>query len=420
MHAASFAIHTLGCKLNYAESSSLARQLACQSMTLKKWEEEADIYILNTCSVTQNADKECRQIIEQIHRKFPASFVVVVGCFAQLKPQDIANIPGVDLVLGAAEKFNLPAYLGTLAKTQTQIHGCALDDAQDFVAAFSYQGRTRSFLKIQDGCDYTCSYCTIPMARGKSRSGSAEHIRKSAQILAEKGIKEIVLTGVNIGDYGTVAKKRAPQALLHLLRNLDQHTDIPRYRISSIEPNLLTNDIIRFVASSAHFMPHFHIPLQSGSDKILALMRRRYQKKLYENRIRYIQQFIPDCAIGADVIVGFPGESDADFEETYQFLSDLSISYLHVFTYSERAGTEALNIQPSVPLALRKERNKRLRLLSMEKQETFKRRFTGTTRAVLFEQGDAHKIEGYTDNYIKVSAAFKADLENQIIDWKLC
>ncbi|MBD0376810.1 MAG: tRNA (N(6)-L-threonylcarbamoyladenosine(37)-C(2))-methylthiotransferase MtaB, partial [Flavisolibacter sp.] len=415
------AFHTLGCKLNYSETSTLARQLENEGFLKKDFDDMADVYIINTCSVTENADKECRQLVRRIQRKAPESLVVITGCYAQLKPKEIAAIPGVDLVLGAAEKFNLPQHLHTLTKGDpTKICSCDIDAVTSFHTSYSLNDRTRTFLKVQDGCDYTCSFCTIPMARGKSRSDSIKNVARNAAELAQKGVKEIVLTGVNLGDFGKGpdGAKRTEENFYDLICELDEVEGIERFRISSIEPNLLSRDIISFVAQSKRFMPHFHIPLQSGSNEILGLMRRRYRKELYAERVSLIKSLMPHCAIGVDVIVGFPGEQDHHFLETYDFLHALEISYLHVFTYSERDGTKALELKPVIPVGVRHERNKILRNLSFLKLQHFTEQHRGQTRKVLFE---AHKknglMEGYTDNYIRITTTYREEWANRIVDW---
>lgn len=388
----------------------------------------ADVYVINTCSVTDNADKECRQLVRRIQRKAPESFVVITGCYAQLKPKEIATIPGVDLVLGAAEKFNITKHIKALSKNDaTKICSCDIDTVTGFHSSYSLNDRTRTFLKVQDGCDYTCSFCTIPMARGKSRSAVIADVVQDAETLAASGAKEIVLTGINLGDFGKGPDGDAPAAIngrtenfYKLIRELDKVAGIDRYRISSIEPNLLTNEIIEFVANSSKFMPHFHIPLQSGSNEVLGAMRRRYKRELYAERVRLIKTLMPHCCIGVDVIVGFPGESEDHFKETYDFLHELEVSYFHVFTYSERANTHALSLTPVVPVALRNERNKTLRNLSYMKMQYFEKLHAGQTRKVLFEGFNKNNMmEGYTDNYIRVTTPYRAEWENQIIDWKL-
>ncbi len=420
----SVAFHTLGCKLNFSETSALSRMLESDGFEKKEFEDHADVYVINTCSVTDNADKECRQLVRRIQRKAPESLVVITGCYAQLKPKEIAAIDGVDLVLGAAEKFNISRHLNELTKgNSAKISSCDIEDVTGFNASYSLNDRTRTFLKVQDGCDYNCSFCTIPMARGKSRSDSIVNVVRNARQLAENGVKEIVLTGVNLGDFGKGpdGNKKNEESFFELIKELDNVEGIERYRISSIEPNLLTNNIIEFVANSKKFMPHFHIPLQSGSNKILGLMRRRYKRELYEERVNLIKTLMPHCAIGVDVIVGFPSESEEDFLETYNFLNGLDVSYLHVFTYSERDNTKALEIQPIVPINIRHQRNKMLRNLSYKKLQYFTQQHQYQTRKVLFESHNKNgMIEGYTDNYIRISTPFREEWANQIIDWKLC
>ncbi len=431
------AVHTLGCKLNYSESSAISRLMEQDGFIKKEFDDVADVYVINTCSVTDNAEKECRQLVRKIQRKSPASMVVITGCYAQLKPKEIAAIDGVDLVLGAAEKFNIIHHLKQLTKGDaTKICSCDIKDVHEFHSSFSIKERTRSFLKVQDGCNYNCSFCTIPMARGKSRSDSIENIIANVMELANAGVKEVVLTGINLGDYytpslstpitferegtnGKIAVKKSGDfySLIQILENLD---GIERYRISSIEPNLLSDEIIEFVAGSKKFMPHFHIPLQSGSNKILAAMRRRYKKELYAEKILLIKKLIPHCAIGVDVIVGFPGETDDDFKETYEFINSLNLSYLHVFTYSERENTHAALIKPIVPIGIRNSRNKILRNLSYQKLQYFTQQHSGETRKVLFESYNKNgMMEGFSDNYIKITAPYKAEWVNKIIDWKM-
>lgn len=425
----SVAFHTLGCKLNFSETSTLSRMLEVEGFEKKNFDDLADVYVINTCSVTDNADKECRQIVRRIQRKSPESLVVITGCYAQLKPKEIADIPGVDLVLGAAEKFNIARHISDLAKgDSTKICSCDIEEVTDFTASFSANDRTRTFLKVQDGCDYNCSFCTIPLARGKSRSDSISNVIKNAEKLAAKGVKEIVLTGINLGDFGkgleggvgAIPTTQREENFFELIQELDKVEGIERYRISSIEPNLLTNDIIQFVAQSKRFMPHFHIPLQSGSNEVLKNMRRRYKRELYAERVENIKKLMPHCAIGVDVIVGFPGETDEHFKETFDFLHSLDVSYLHVFTYSERANTVALDIKPVVPMQVRHERNKALRNLSYMKLQYFTNLHNGQTRKVLFEHADKNgMMEGYTDNYIRVTTPFKAEYTNNIVDWQL-
>jgi threonylcarbamoyladenosine tRNA methylthiotransferase MtaB len=408
----------------------------------KTFDSTADVYVINTCSVTENADKECRYLVRQIRRRSPESFVVITGCYAQLKPQEIAEIPGVSLVLGAAEKFNLVEHIGQLVKGDSaRICSCDITAVQSFHDGFSLNDRTRAFLKVQDGCDYSCSFCTIPMARGKSRSDNIDHVLENVRRLAASGIQEIVLTGVNLGDFRYSASlpvvnnpflpnegldksqhidKRKTENFHELTQALDRMTEMPRFRISSIEPNLLTNDIIELVANSDRFMPHFHIPLQSGSNKILGMMRRRYKRELYTDRVARIKTLMPHAAIGADVIVGFPGETEEDFKETVDFLHAIDVSYLHVFTYSERDNTQALEIKPVVPVAVRNERNKILRNLSFQKLQYFTALHAGQTRKVLFERSKQQEMmEGYSDNYIKVTAPYRSEWANRIVDWRL-
>jgi threonylcarbamoyladenosine tRNA methylthiotransferase MtaB len=421
--AKTVAFHTLGCKLNYSETSSISRQLEKEGFEKKPFDGLADIYVINTCSVTENADRECRYLVRQIQRKSPESFVVVTGCYAQLKPKEIAEIPGVDLVLGAAEKFNMAAHIREFVKGDpAKICSCDIDQVQGFHDGYSLNDRTRAFLKVQDGCDYQCSFCTIPLARGKSRSDSLAHVLENVRELAAKGIQEVVLTGVNLGDFGNVDPdtKRKMTDFFELAKALNRIKEMPRFRISSIEPNLLNNDIIELVANSDRFMPHFHVPLQSGSNKILSGMRRRYKRELYADRVARIKTLMPHAAIGADVIVGFPGETDEDFEETRHFLHDLDLSYLHVFTYSERENTRAIDVKPVVPMQIRNERNKILRNLSFQKLQYFTAQHAGQTRKVLFERSrDKTLMEGFTDNYIKVTVPYQEQWVNKIVDWRL-
>jgi threonylcarbamoyladenosine tRNA methylthiotransferase MtaB len=417
------ALHTLGCKLNYSETTALGRMLENDGFTQKKFDEVADVYVINTCSVTDNADKECRQIVRKIQRKAPEALVVITGCYAQLKPKEIAEIPGVDLVLGAAEKFNIAQHLKEVSKNDaTKICSCDVEDVNVFVPSHSVNERTRIFLKVQDGCDYNCSFCTIPMARGKSRSDEIQNIIQNVEAIAIGGAKEIVLTGINLGDFGKgyTGGKKHGENFYDLIQELDALDTVKRYRISSIEPNLLSNEIIEFVANCKHFMPHFHIPLQSGSNETLAAMRRRYKKELYAEKVELIKKIMPHCCIGVDVIVGFPGETNEHFAETVEFLRGLDISYLHVFTYSERDNTHALSIQPVVPIHIRNERNKILRNLSYEKMIAFTNKHQGQNRKVLFESTNKNgMMEGYSDNYIKVTTPYKAEWENQIVDWEM-
>ncbi|MES2851107.1 MAG: tRNA (N(6)-L-threonylcarbamoyladenosine(37)-C(2))-methylthiotransferase MtaB [Bacteroidota bacterium] len=417
------ALHTLGCKLNFSETSTIGRLLENDGFEKKDFDEVADVYVINTCSVTDNADKECRQLVRRIQRKAPEAMVVITGCYAQLKPKEIAEIPGVDLVLGAAEKFNIAQHLKEITKGDSaKICSCDIEDVNTFTASHSINDRTRIFLKVQDGCDYNCSFCTIPMARGKSRSDSIDNVVRLVNDIAAKGAKEIVLTGINLGDFGKGLHggKKKEENFFDLVKQLDEVEGIERYRISSIEPNLLTNETIEFVSNSKKFMPHFHIPLQSGSNKILGSMKRRYKKELYAERVGLIKTMMPHCCVGVDVIVGFPGETAEDFKETFDFLHSLDVSYLHVFTYSERANTHALELKPVVPVHVRNERNKILRNLSYQKMQYFTNQHIGEERKVLFETANKNgMMEGYTDNYIKITAPHKAEWENQIVPWKI-
>ncbi len=417
------AFHTLGCKLNYSETSALARLFEDKGYWPVRFEEGADIYVLNTCSVTEQADKECKKIVRQALRRQPDAFVVVTGCYAQLKPHDIAEIPGVDLVLGAGEKFRILDYVDDLSKApgKGMVHAGEVRDVNTFNASFSFGDRTRSFLKVQDGCDYKCSFCTIPLARGASRSDSLENAVANARRIAGQGTQEIVLTGVNLGDFGNgtaVIEGERPKKeamFIDLIRALDTEVDIPRFRISSIEPNLLTDEVIAFVAGSRRFMPHFHVPLQSGNDKQLRDMRRRYSRDLYTARVETIKRHMPHACIGCDVIVGFPGETEADFLESYRFLQTLDVSYLHVFTYSERTNTPAAEMPGAVSVEERRRRNAALRGLSEMKRREFYRRHLGTVRPVLFEQHkNSELLSGFTDNYIKIEMAAGVGQVNSI------
>ncbi|MFA7687484.1 MAG: tRNA (N(6)-L-threonylcarbamoyladenosine(37)-C(2))-methylthiotransferase MtaB [Moheibacter sp.] len=411
------AFHTLGCKLNFAETSTIARNLLDKGYRRVEFNQPADVYVINTCSVTANADKECRMIVKNALKANPEGFVVIVGCYAQLKPEEIAAMHGVDLVLGATEKFNIADYLEDLNKQGNAIvHSCEIEEADFYVGSYSIGDRTRAFLKVQDGCDYKCTYCTIPLARGISRSDTVENVLSNAREIASKGIKEIVLTGVNIGDYGKgeFGNKKHEHTFLELVQELDKVENIERIRISSIEPNLLKNETIEFVSKSKRFVPHFHIPLQSGSDEILKKMKRRYLTKLYRERIDKVREFLPNACIGVDVIVGFPGETDELFLETYEFLNSLPINYLHVFTYSERDDTEAIGFEGIVPHNIRKQRNKMLRILSEKKRMSFYQSQLGTTQKVLWESENKNgKITGFTENYVKVETDFDEDLINQ-------
>ncbi len=409
------AFHTLGCKLNFAESSTIGRQLRDAGFQKVDFKDPADVYVINTCSVTDQADATCRNIVRQALRSNPDGFVAVIGCYAQLKPEEIAQIPGVDIVLGANEKFNLPAYLHDLAKRpEAGVHSCEVMQVREFVSSYSAGDRTRTFLKVQDGCDYHCAFCTIPLARGRSRSESIAKTMIAAHEAVATGVKEIVLTGVNLGDFGA----GTDETFLQLIQQLDvMDGDVARFRISSIEPNLLSDAVIDFCASSNRFVPHFHIPLQSGSNRILKAMRRRYDAQLYASRIAHIKAVMPTCCIGVDVIVGFPGETDEDFQETYRFLNELPISYLHVFTYSERPNTTALRItEDVVPMAERKRRNKMLTILSEKKKRAFYDQFAQTEQHVLFEHEDKDgRMFGFTANYLRVSAPLNPDLTNTIV-----
>ena len=405
------AFHTLGCKLNFSETATISRDFIRHGFEKVNYRDEADIYVLNTCSVTENADKEARKLIRSAKRRNPASSIVVIGCYAQLKPNDIAAIDGVDLVLGAEEKFNLLNHLSTVETNgSAKVIQSDIDHVHTFKPSFSSGERTRSFLKIQDGCDYTCSFCTIPLARGGNRSDTIANTMKTAREVALTDAREIVLTGINIGDFG----KGSDETFFHLIRQLDKLENIDRIRISSIEPNLLTDEIIEFCVTSQKFMPHFHVPLQSGSDKILSAMRRRYKRGLFEDRIAKIKKTIPDACVGVDVIVGFPGETEEDFLETYNFLNELDISYLHVFTYSERPNTDAIAINAVVPKAVRAQRSKMLHILSDKKQRFFHEQFIGKTRQVLFETMKNGRVLGHTDNYIQVQVEGEIDLINRI------
>ncbi len=416
------AFHTLGCKLNFTETSTIARSFVENGFELTDFSKKADFYVINTCSVTDNADKKFKNILNRAKKRNPNAFNIILGCYAQLKPKYISEIPGVDLVLGANEKFNVIDYIGKLDKADTFVYSCDINDVNKYESSYSVDDRTRSFLKVQDGCDYKCTYCTIPNARGISRSDSLENIKMNVSEIASKDIKEIILTGVNIGDYGKgeFGNKKHETTFLELIKELDLIQNINRFRISSIEPNLLKNDIIDFIATSNLFVPHFHIPLQSGSNKILGLMKRRYRKELYEDRIRYIHSKINDVCIGVDVIVGFPGETDSDFQETYNFLLNLDISYLHVFSYSERDNTEASNMLNSVPKNVRFQRSKMLRSLSEKKRRIFFNSQINRIRPVLFEsENKLGYIYGYTDNYVKVRHPWNPKLSNKIIQAKL-
>ncbi len=398
------AFYTLGCKLNFSETSTIGRQLKDIGFSKIDFAEKADLYVINTCSVTENANRECKRIIRKAKKNSPNSFIVVTGCFAQLKPNEISAIQGVDMVLGANDKFNLPKLLTQLENNQnTKIHGCEINNLNYF-SSYSLNDRTRSFMKIQDGCNYPCTYCTIPLARGKSRSDSIENIVKNAKSIAKKGIKEIVITGVNIGDFRDKNNKRN---FAELIKELDAVEKIERYRISSIEPNLITDEIIDFVKDSKKFMPHFHIPMQSGSDLILGKMKRRYRTNLYQEKVKKIIDKIEHVSIGADVIVGFPGETEEEFNKTLNFIKDLPLSYLHVFTYSERENTPAILMNGVVSSQERSIRSKQLRILSQKLQRSFYEKYINTSHTALFEKEDKNNyLQGFTDNYIKVKIPY--------------
>ncbi len=409
------AFYTLGCKLNYSETSTIGRLFNKAGFDTVDFSDKPDVFVINTCSVTENADKKCKKIVNEALKISPNAYVTIVGCYAQLKPKEIAEIPGVDMVLGAAEKFQIVDYITDLTKNpKALVYNQPVTEANQFVSAWSFGDRTRTFLKVQDGCDYSCTFCTIPLARGNSRSDTIEHVVEQAKEIAASGVKEIVLTGVNLGDFGIRGGYRE-RKFFDLVKALDEVEGIKRIRISSIEPNLLTDEIIEFVAGSKRFMPHFHIPLQSGSDKILGLMRRRYKRELYANRVVKIKQLMPDCCIGVDVIVGFPGETREDFIDTYNFLNDLNVSYLHVFTYSERENTPASEMTGVVPGSTRAERSKMLHILSDKKRRAFYESQLNRTEQVLFE-GDIKDgfMHGFTDNYVKVKAKYDPVLVNEL------
>ncbi len=418
------AFHTLGCKLNFAETSTIARQLTEAGYEKVSFDDKADIYVINTCSVTENADRECKLHVKRAMKANPEGLVVIVGCYAQLKPEEISQIEGVDLVLGAKEKFNILSYLDDLEKSENQgiVHSCEIEETDFFIGSYSIGDRTRAFLKVQDGCDYKCTYCTIPLARGISRSDTIENVLRNAREISQKDIKEIVLTGVNIGDYGKgeFGNKKHEHTFLDLISELDKVEGIERIRISSIEPNLLKDESIELVSRSRSFVPHFHIPLQSGSDDLLKKMKRRYLTKLYKDRVAKIRQVMPHAAIGVDVIVGFPGETEELFMETYNFLNELPITYLHVFTYSERENTEAAAMGSIVPISERKKRNKMLRILSEKKKMAFYQTQLGKTLPVLWEHENKDgKMFGFTENYVRVQKDYDAASVNQIEFLKL-
>lgn len=414
------AFYTLGCKLNYSETSTIGRQFTNAGFETVDFTEAADVYIINTCSVTENADKKCRKVVKEALKHSPSAYITIVGCYAQLKPKEIAEIEGVDMVLGAAEKFMIVDFISDLTKEpKTIIHNKPIDETNQFVSSYSYGDRTRTFLKVQDGCDYSCTFCTIPLARGESRSDTIPNIIKQAEEIVTSGVKEIVLTGVNIGDFGIRNGERADK-FFDLVQALDEVEGINRIRISSIEPNLLTNEIIEFVANSKRFVPHFHIPLQSGSNKILGLMKRRYRRELYVDRVNTIKSLMPNACIGVDVIVGFPGETREDFLDTYNFLNELDISYLHVFTYSERDDTPAKDMEGVVPGSQRADRSKMLHILSDKKRRAFYETQLGKDALVLFEAD--HKegfMHGFTSNYVKVKVKYDPVLVNELKTVKL-
>lgn len=415
-HEKKVAFYTLGCKLNFSETSTIARDFQNLGYQRVDFEDPADIYVINTCSVTDNADKRFKTIVKTALKQNEKAFLIAIGCYAQLKPQELANVDGVDLVLGATEKFKITDYLSNLSKNEMgEVHSCEIEDANFYVGSYSLGDRTRAFLKVQDGCDYKCTYCTIPLARGISRSDTLENVLKNAEEISSRGIKEIVLTGVNIGDYGKgeFGNKKHDHTFLDLIQALDKVNGIDRVRISSIEPNLLSNETIDFVSQSRSFVPHFHIPLQSGSDELLKLMKRRYLKAVYTNRVEQIKRLMPDACIGVDVIVGFPGETDDLFLETYNYLNELDIAYLHVFTYSERPNTEAIEMDGVVPLKIRNKRSKMLRGLSVKKRRAFYESQLGKTKTVLFEgENKSGFIFGFTENYVKVKTSFDENLIN--------
>ena len=424
------AFYTLGCKLNFSETSTLARMMEKEGYQRVEFNQQPDIFIINTCSVTDNADKKCRKIVREAQKVNPDGFVAILGCYAQLKPTEISEIPGVGVVLGAAEKFRLAELMPTFIKAATGQPGRVLnsniEEAVEYHAAYSLNDRTRTFLKVQDGCDYPCAYCTIPLARGKSRSDTVENVVQAAYEIANRGVREIVLTGVNIGDFGISAGDgptlRRTHTFLELIQALDEVTGIDRFRISSIEPNLLTDEIIAFVAQSKRFVPHFHVPLQSGSNTVLSLMRRRYRRELYVERVANIKELMPHACIGVDVIVGHPGETNDLFRETYAFLNELPISYLHVFTYSERPNTTAITIKPVVPGQVRAERSKMLHILSDKKRRAFYESQLGQAATVLFEDDPDEatgRMQGFTENYIRVVANYDPLLINELVSIQL-
>lgn len=412
------AFYTLGCKLNFSETSTISRNFTEEGFDRVEFEEAADIYVINTCSVTENADKQFKQIVKKAQKKNDKAFIAAIGCYAQLKPEELAAVDGVDLVLGATEKFKITDYINDLSKNDMgQVHSCEISEADFYVGSYSIGDRTRAFLKVQDGCDYKCTYCTIPLARGISRSDTMQNVLQNAADIAAQDIKEIVLTGVNIGDYGKgeFGNKKHEHTFLELVQELDKVEGIERLRISSIEPNLLKNETIDFVSKSRTFVPHFHIPLQSGSNDVLKMMKRRYLRELYTERVNKIREVMPDCCIGVDVIVGFPGETDEKFIETYNFLNEMDISYLHVFTYSERDNTEAAEMDQVVPMNVRNKRSKMLRGLSVKKRRAFYESQIGKQKTVLFEgENKEGYIHGFTENYVKVKTPWDPALVNTL------
>jgi len=417
------ALTTLGCKLNYSETSTISRQFEDVGYSVVKFDQFSDIYVINTCSVTENADKQFKSYVSKALKLNPEAFLIAIGCYAQLKPEELIKVNGVDLVLGSKEKFKILDYLNDLKKTQTgSIHSCEINETDFYKSSYSIGDRTRSFLKVQDGCDYKCTYCTIPLARGISRSDKLQNIINAAKSISNSGVKEIVLTGVNIGDYGKGehGDKNHENTFLDLVNALDEVTGVSRIRISSIEPNLLSNAIIDFVSTSNKFVPHFHIPMQSGSDSVLKLMKRRYLTKLYRNRVEHVKKVMPNACIGADVIVGFPGESEEDFLETYNFIKSLNLSYLHIFTYSERDNTEAINLKNIVPKKIRSKRSKLLRSLSVQLKRKFYKTQLGSIKDVLFESENRNGfIYGFSNNYVRVKSNWRNDLADKIISFKL-
>jgi threonylcarbamoyladenosine tRNA methylthiotransferase MtaB len=417
------ALTTLGCKLNFSETSTISRQFKNVGYSIVRFDQFSDIYVINTCSVTENADKQFKSYVSKALKINQDAFIIAIGCYAQLKPEELANVNGVDLVLGSKEKFKILDYLNDLKKNQSsKIHSCEISETNFYRSSFSIGDRTRSFLKVQDGCDYKCTYCTIPLARGISRSDKLDNILRAAKEISDSGIKEIVLTGVNIGDYGKgeFGNKNHKNTFLELVTALDKVDGISRVRISSIEPNLLSNDIINFVSNSKKFVPHFHIPMQSGSDTILKLMKRRYLSKLYRDRINHVKQVMPNACIGADVIVGFPGESEEEFMETYNFIKSLDLSYLHVFTYSERDNTEAIGLNNVVPSNIRSKRSKLLRALSVQLKRKFYMSQLGTIKNVLFEPENRNGfIYGFSNNYVRIKTPWRSSIKDKIIPFEL-